>query len=153
VTRPPVTVPASKRQAAAAPPPAPPSPAPPAPPPAPPDAAPVAMVAPTADAAAAATGDPAESLPFVEVPAEATLADLVRIAGTCPNPLQRIDLINALASGPKEVSVLRLLREHAKHAHPGVRAAADEGLKRMFGGGWSAKRDIPPPVQPPRSDD
>jgi len=102
---------------------------------------------------AAPAADPAESLPYVAIPEEATLADLVRITTTCPNPLQKIDLINLLATGPKEVTVLRLLRSYATAAHLGLRAAAEAGLRTLFGGAWAKTREIPPPVQPPRSDD
>jgi hypothetical protein len=100
------------------------------------------------------TGEAAESLPYAPVPDEPTLGDLVRIASGCANPIQRAELIlQALARGVKDVQLLKLLRGHANHPHPAVRAAANEGLSILFGAAWSARRDIPPPVQPPRSDD
>jgi HEAT repeat protein len=101
------------------------------------------------------TGDPSESLPYLEIPEEPTLADLLRIAMQTPNPMQRAELIQSLASGPtqRDVQVLRLLRTQASATHPVVRNAAEEALKALFGGKWGQTRAIAPPVQPPRSDD
>ena len=45
------------------------------------------------------------------------------------------------------------LRAHVKVDHPSVRAAAEEGMVKLFGANWNRARPIPKPVQPPRGDD
>ena len=104
--------------------------------------------------AAPLEADPAESLAYLPIPAEATVLDLIRLANTCPNPRQRADLLRrVVAMAPKDVQVLRLLRGHASSASALVRAAAEDGLATIFGPAWNQSRTITAPIQPPRSDD
>jgi hypothetical protein len=120
---------------------------------APEEAAPAGAPDEAAPAPAEAGPDPSESLPYVEIPEEVTLTDLVNIAHQCKNPLQRAELIARIVAGGKSIPVLKMLRTFATAAHPLVRAAAEEGLTKLFGASWGQKREIQRPVQPPRSDD
>jgi hypothetical protein len=53
----------------------------------------------------------------------------------------------------KDQAIVKVLRQYTQHRSPRVRAAAEAGLRRMFGAALEKKRDIAPPVQPPRKDD
>lgn len=124
---------------------------------APAPAAPVAAVAPSpapADSTAAAppTEVPADDQPPLPLADDAGLDELVRVARTTPNQLQRAELLRKL-SGKKDPRVIQLFRANAQSPHPAVRAAAEEGMASLFGATWNRTRAIPPPVQPPRSDD
>jgi hypothetical protein len=88
------------------------------------------------------------------LPSDHSFADVIALATSAPNPLQRAEILTELGGGARDVAVLRLLRSLVGAPHPAIRHAAQEGLKRMFGQKWSTdSRPIPPPVQPPRSDD
>lgn len=100
-----------------------------------------------------ASADPAEKLPYLPVPDEATLADLLRILYETQNPLQRAQLLRRIAGEHKDVRVAAALRDHLRAEHPAVRAAAEAGMVSLFGPQWNRPRTIPKPVQPPRSDD
>ncbi len=108
----------------------------------------------TADSTAASpkAGDAASTAPYVDVPADAAPDVLARIAATCPNPNQRIELIYKMG-GMKTSSVVASLRANAKSEHTGVRGAAEAVMAAMFGPDWNRTRAVPKPVQPPRSDD
>ncbi len=123
------------------PPPPPPAPSPPTPPP--------VQAEPEPDF----PPDPADELPYTPLPDEPSVADLVRVAYQSQNPKQRAELLGRLASGTKDVGILKLLRTFAASAQPRVKYAAEAGLAKMFGTTWGKSRPIPPPVQPPRSDD
>src|SRR5204863_3727173 len=56
------------------------------------------------------TGDASEELPYEVIPEEHTLADLVRIASTSPNPLQRAEIMLMLASHPGAARAGRVRR-------------------------------------------
>ena len=77
----------------------------------------------------------------------------MRLTYQAANPRQRAELLRRVAMGERQVIVLKLLRAFAAAPQPIVRAAAEEGLKSMFGATYGKKMDIPPPVQPPRSED
>jgi hypothetical protein len=49
--------------------------------------------------------------------------------------------------------VVAALRANVKSEHAGVRSAAEEGMHALFGPNWNRMREVPKPVQPPRSDD
>ncbi len=116
-------------------------------------AAPPPAIAPAtlAPAPAPATIDVGEP-PFVEVPADAKPEALARICALSPNPRQRIQLISEL-SGLRSSAVVAAIRSNAKSEHPGVRAAAEAAMAKMFGPSWNVTRPVSKPIQPPRSDD
>lgn len=137
------------------------APAAPAAPAAPPTASPPAGD--PAGAAAASPAAPADqptaaSEPAVDDPPPLPLADdaaldeLLRVCRTTPNQLQRAEILRKL-SGKKSPHVIQMFRANVQSAHPGVRAAAEEGMASLFGANWNRTRAIAPPVQPPRSDD
>lgn len=125
----------------------------------PPAQAPASMVeaqqsASLAPAQAPAQPDPAESLPFVPVPEDAPIKDLMRFAAQAQNPLQRAELLRRMVSErPKDPQVAAILRSHIKSENPTVRQAAEDGMVVLFGPNWARTKSIPKPVQPPRSDD
>jgi len=82
----------------------------------------------------------------------ASLDEVIRVARATPNNSQRIRILQELAS-KRSPAVIQLLRAHLGSPHPGVRAAAEAGMVTLFGANWNRSRPIPPPVQPPRSDD
>lgn len=82
----------------------------------------------------------------------ASLDEVIRVARATPNNGQRIRILQELAS-KRSPAVIQLLRAHLGSPHPGVRAAAEAGMVILFGANWNRSRPIPPPVQPPRSDD
>jgi hypothetical protein len=90
--------------------------------------------------------------PYVEVPADAKPDVIAKIANTCPNPEQRVELIERLR-GIKSPVVIATLRSNARSEHPLVRAAAESVMVQLFGANWNVTRPVPKPVQPPPSDD
>jgi hypothetical protein len=100
-------------------------------------------------ASAAASGPPP---PLVEIPAEASPDVLARIAATCPNPDQRIEVIHRLA-GHRNSAVIAALRANTRSEHAGVRAAAEAVMASLFGPEWNRSRPIAKPVQAPVTDD
>ncbi|MCS6913024.1 MAG: hypothetical protein RMK29_15120 [Myxococcales bacterium] len=109
--------------------------------------------APAAPEPVAATPPPeAPELPPIPLAPDAPLQELVRVARTTPNVTQCIELLRSL-SGIRHSAVISAFRQHLSSPHPAVRQAAEEGMVSLFGENWSRPRDIPPPVQPPRSDD
>ncbi len=95
---------------------------------------------------------PASALPLIDVPADAKPDQIAKLASTCPNPDQRVELIERLR-GIKSPSVVAVLRQNAKSEHPAVRAAAESVMAQLFGANWNVTRPVPKPVQPPPSDD
>jgi hypothetical protein len=123
----------------------------------PPDVAAATAAPPDASAATTAAASPPVDSgpppPYVEIPENASIDLIARIAQSCPNPQQRIALIQQVSTH-KSSSVVASLRHNAKSEHPGVRAAAEAAMTTLFGPGWN--RPAPPAkaiVQPPRSDD
>jgi hypothetical protein len=116
-----------------------------------PSAAPTAPTA-AAAAAASAADAPGSNAPYVDVPADAAPDAIARIANTCANPNQRIELLQKI-SAYRSPNVVATLRGHLRSEHPGVRAAAEAGMAALFGPDWNRARAIGKPVQPPRSDD
>jgi hypothetical protein len=97
--------------------------------------------------------DPAEALPYIEVPADAAVNDLIRLIPLAGNPRQRAELLRRLYTAKGNTQVAALLRAYTKSDHEAVRLAAEEGMAIFFGPNWNRSRPIPKPVQPPRSDD
>lgn len=97
--------------------------------------------------------DPAEALPYIEVPEDAAVTDLLRLVPLAGNPLQRAELLRRLYSAKGNTQAAALLRAYTKSEHEAVRMAAEEGMTIFFGPNWNRSRAIPKPVQPPRSDD
>ena len=95
---------------------------------------------------------PVDDQPPLPLADDANLDELIRVTRTTPNQLQRAELLRKL-SGKKDPRVIQLFRANAQSPHPAVRAAAEEGMASLFGATWNRTRAIPPPVQPPRSDD
>ncbi len=95
---------------------------------------------------------PPPPAPPVEIPKNAPPRVLAQIAMTSPNPEQRIEIMTAIAD-MKDPAVVAAIRANVKSEHPGVRAAAEVVMARLFGPNWNQQRAIPKPVQPPRSDD
>lgn len=119
--------------------------------------APVAAPAPVVEAAAAAAPSEVPEPPAVEpeplpLSSEPTVNEVAQVARTTPNTAQRIALLNELA-GKKTQAVILAFRQHLSSPNPAVRAAAEAGMTSIFGPDWNRGRPIPPPVQPPRSDD
>jgi curved DNA-binding protein CbpA len=94
----------------------------------------------------------ADDQPPLPLADDAGLDELIRVARTTPNQAQRAELLRKLA-GKKVPQVIQLFRANAQSPHPAVRAAAEDGMASLFGSTWNRTRAIPPPVQPPRSDD
>lgn len=84
--------------------------------------------------------------------ADAPLNELARVARTTPNVAQCIELLQALA-GKRSPAVISAFRQYVGSPNAAVRAAAEAGMASIFGPDWNRGRPIPPPVQPPRSDD
>ena len=128
-------------------------------PPAPSEATVMPLVAAAADASAtpappaAAEPDPSEKLPFVPLPTDGAIKDVLAILPTVGNPLQRAEILRELAKVKGHPQIAALMRAHATSTHPAVRAAAEEGMANFFGPNWNRTKAIPKPVQPPRSDD
>lgn len=128
-----------------------------APPPAPlppPAPAPVPALEPAAaaDADAASSDAHEEEQPPLPLPEDAPIDEILRVARTTPNLAQRIQLMQRLL-GTRSQAVIQLFRTNLTSPHPGVRRAAEAGMESLFGANWNRSRPIPPPVQPPRSDD
>ncbi|HEX2574392.1 MAG TPA: hypothetical protein VH877_32890 [Polyangia bacterium] len=100
-----------------------------------------------------AAADPAEALPYIDVPEDAPVNDLLRLVPLAGNPRQRAELLRRLHSAKGNTQAAALLRAHTKSEHEAVRVAAEEGMTLFFGPNWNRTRAIPKPVQPPRSDD
>ncbi len=118
--------------------------------------APVPVTSPPAEVSAAAAPTdvevPADDQPPVPIADDAGPEELVRVARITPNQVQRAELLRKL-SGKKSPQVIQLFRANTQSSHPLVRAAAEDGMSSIFGANWNRTRAIPPPVQPPRSDD
>jgi hypothetical protein len=94
----------------------------------------------------------AEAQPYLEVPADAPIAVLARIAQTSPNPKQRVEILTSLHR-VRDPAAMAAMRANASSAHPGVRAVAEAGMQLLFGPSWNVSRPVPKPIQPPPSDD
>ena len=126
--------------------------APPAPEPTPAvsaSSAPPPAASPPASAAEASTDEEGAALPL---DAEAPLEELLRVARTTPNSLQRAEILRKL-TGARHSAVIALFRTFVSSQHPAVREAAEGGMSSLFGPHWNRTRSIAPPAQPPRSDD
>ena len=102
---------------------------------------------------AAPEPDPNEKLPYVAIPPELALKDVLALLPTVGNPLQRAELLKELAKVKGHAQIAALMRAHTTSTHPAVRAAAEDGMAQFFGANWNRSKSIPKPVQPPRSDD
>ncbi|HZS37149.1 MAG TPA: hypothetical protein VFF06_09990 [Polyangia bacterium] len=115
-------------------------------------APPITTPAVAAPPAPAETVPDSASLPYVDVPADAPPDLLARIASSCPNPNQRIEVIYKLG-GFRSSAVIAALRANTRSEHAGVRAAAEQVMASLFGPDWNRSRPVPKPVQRPPSDD
>jgi hypothetical protein len=93
-----------------------------------------------------------EEQPALPLDAAAPLDELIRVARMTPNNAQRSELLRKLA-GARAPAVIQLFRSNLGSTHAGVRSAAEAGMESVFGSNWNRSRPIPPPTQPPRSDD
>jgi hypothetical protein len=114
---------------------------------------PPAVSVPSPPAAASPPVDSSDDdQPALPLDPAAPLDELLRVARSTPNNGQRSELLKKL-SGARSPAVIQLFRSNLGSLHAGVRAAAEAGMESLFGVNWNRSRPIPPPIQPPRSDD
>lgn len=81
-----------------------------------------------------------------------SLDELIKVARTTPNTVQRIEVLRRL-TGSRHSAIIQLFRHFVGSPIAAVREAAEQGMSSIFGPNWNRSRAIAPPVQPPRSED
>lgn len=93
-----------------------------------------------------------EDGPPLPLEADVSLDELIKVARTTPNTVQRIEVLRRL-TGSRHSAIIQLFRHFVGSPIAAVREAAEQGMSSIFGPHWNRSRAIAPPVQPPRSED